>query len=676
MPAALWLAFITLVGLWFCQYAREERNEALRHAQTRLRAQVELTALEISGKIESGDLALRTVIALIGSNPDWRDLPRDPLLWQILHDISASMTSTPRLVLIDRDGMIRLHSHTADPGQVSLTDRDYFRHHRDDPSITPMLGDPVFGRVANAPVIPFTRRLSLPDGRFNGVVLTNIDPTAFLTFFRSLDHGDRISFTLLRGDGTVMVRYPATKETTNDRVDIASQYPSLTTERAVGGSISVSSIEDPHRLYSLRRIDRFDLIVTAVLPVKIALEPWRKQTRRMALVIAVGVALISIAGLLLLRRIRAEAEARARLAASEASLNRAQAVARMGSWQASLPDFTLTCSEETRRLFSLPPDGPIDTEMVLASLHPDDRARVMAEVRRTSTSRPLDIEHRLVIGGAVIWVRLKAEISWLSADGSGEIVGTIQDITERRHAEESLRRQTEELARSNTELEQFAYVASHDLREPLRMISSFVDLLARRYGDRLDKDGLEFIAFARDGASRMDRLVLDLLDYSRIGRICKPMQPTDLGQVLDRAVHALALKIEETGAEIVSPAAPLPTVIGAPDELARLFQNLIDNALKYREPSRPIRVTVAATHHGADWTISIGDNGIGIDPQYFDRIFGIFQRLHTRESFEGTGIGLAICKKIVERHDGRIWIESSPGEGSTFFFTLPAAETV
>jgi signal transduction histidine kinase len=668
----IWLVCVTLIGLWFFQSTTTDRRNTVNAAESHLRSQVELASIEINGKIESGDLALRTIVALLGANPNWRTIPRDPLLWRILNDVSASMAAKPRLVLIDDKGGLRLHSHAADPGQVSLTERDYFQHHRDNSSEEPFLGAPVFGKIANATVIPFTRRISQPDGSFGGVALIGLDPAIYSAFFRSLDHDNKIVFTLLRGDGTVLVRHPAIEGTVGNKVDIATLSPPLSDGKTFGSTISISPQDGLERLSSFRRLERFDLTIVATLPVETALKPWREQNQRMEVVIVACLFLITAAALVLLRHMRAEAAAWIRIAASEAGLNRAQAVARVGSWQGHLPELTLTCSDEARRLFALPIGGPIRREDVLERIHPEDRDRVLDAVRQTRQGRPLDIEHRLLINGTVTWSRLRAEIS--AQPTGGEILGTVQDITERRQADESLRHQAEELARSNTELEQFAYVASHDLREPLRMIASFVDLLGRRYGDRLDQDGLDFIAFAREGAARMDRLVLDLLDYSRIGRICKPMQTVDLGVLTDRVVRALTLKIAESGADIVLPTPPLPNVTGDPDELVRLLQNLIDNAIKYREPSRPVRVTVSAERHGGEVTIAVADNGIGIDPQYYDRIFGIFQRLHTRESFEGTGIGLAICKKIVERHGGRIWVNSVPGAGSTFFFTLPTAD--
>lgn len=240
-----------------------------------------------------------------------------------------------------------------------------------------------------------------------------------------------------------------------------------------------------------------------------------------------------------------------------------------------------------------------------------------------------------------------------------------------RRIEQVVAERTEELKRSNRELEQFAYVASHDLQEPLRMVSSYVQLLAKRYRDKLDSDANEFIEFAVDGATRMQRLIQDLLAYSRVGTRGQTLVDCDLETALTWACTNLQAAIEESQAQITHD--PLPWVVGDAAQLGQLMQNLIANALKFRGREAPC-IHVSARRHGALWQVGVQDNGIGIDPAYFEQIFVIFQRLHTREQYAGTGIGLAICKKIVERHGGRIWVESAPGQGTTFYFTLPAAQ--
>jgi len=241
-------------------------------------------------------------------------------------------------------------------------------------------------------------------------------------------------------------------------------------------------------------------------------------------------------------------------------------------------------------------------------------------------------------------------------------------MQERKWVEEALKEKTEELARSNRDLEQFAYVASHDLQEPLRMVASYVQLLARRYKGKLDSDADEFIGFAQDGAVRMWKLINDLLAYSRVGTWNKELAPTDCETILNQSLNNLKVAIEENEALVTHDS--LPTVMADNPQLVQLFQNLIGNAIKFRG-NEPPRVHVSAGRNGNGWTFSVRDNGIGIAPEYAKRIFVIFQQLHSREKYAGTGIGLAICQRIVERHGGHIWVESEVGKGATFYFTLP-----
>jgi len=252
------------------------------------------------------------------------------------------------------------------------------------------------------------------------------------------------------------------------------------------------------------------------------------------------------------------------------------------------------------------------------------------------------------------------------------VTAAIRDITTRQEVEAHLVQKVEELNRSNEELARFAYIASHDLQEPLRMVVSFTQLLSRRYKGKLDAEADEFIAFALDGATRMQRLIQDLLAYSRVGTKGRDLLDTASEEALQQALKNLQGAIEESGARVMHD--PLPCVLADKTQLIQLFQNLIGNAIKYCRGVPMVHIS-AARMDGKKWIFSVQDNGFGIDSQYFEKIFGIFQRLHTREEFSGTGIGLAICKNIVERHGGTISVESQPGQGSTFRFTLTGRES-
>ncbi len=265
--------------------------------------------------------------------------------------------------------------------------------------------------------------------------------------------------------------------------------------------------------------------------------------------------------------------------------------------------------------------------------------------------------------------------AWINISGVKDETGSVthfivefSDISAYRKAQEALSQRTEELARSNKELEQFAYVASHDLQEPLRMVASFTQLLSRRYRGKLDADADEFIHYAVDGATRMQTLINDLLSFSRIGSSKKPFTAVNLATVLQRALANLRLAIEECEAKITYD--DLPTIDGDLTQLTQLFQNLIGNAVKFRGELPPeIQINVSDTDKY--WLFEVRDNGIGIAPEFFDRIFVIFQRLHNKEDYPGTGIGLSICKKIVERHKGQIEVKSERGLGTAFIVTLP-----
>jgi PAS domain S-box-containing protein len=263
---------------------------------------------------------------------------------------------------------------------------------------------------------------------------------------------------------------------------------------------------------------------------------------------------------------------------------------------------------------------------------------------------------------------VEISLSPLVSDEGMLVSSAIRDVTERKQTEDALKRSAADLAHSNAELEQFAYIASHDLQEPLRAVSGCMQLLQQRYQGQLDARADELITHAVDGSSRMQTLIRDLLAYARVSTRGRDLEPIDSETVLKEALSNLATVIQESGAVVTHGA--LPTVAADPTQLLQVFQNLIGNAIKYRG-ERPPEVHIDVEHRAGEWQFTMRDNGIGIDPQYFERIFGIFQRLHTRREYPGTGIGLALCKKIIERHGGRIWVASKPEAGATFCFTIP-----
>ncbi len=335
-------------------------------------------------------------------------------------------------------------------------------------------------------------------------------------------------------------------------------------------------------------------------------------------------------------------------------------------WEFDVPDdrWTYVAPQATRILGFLPEEWT-DLQFWIDHLHPEDRGwAVKYCFDCAERGEPHVFEYRfLKKDGGYAWLRDVVSVEM--RDGSPvRLYGFMIDISERKRAEV-------ELERSNRELEQFAYVVSHDLRAPARAVSDFLQLLQRRYEDRLDAKAQKYVDYALDSAEQMEAMIEALLELSRVETRGQSLAPTDLEEILQRTLRMLAPTLEEEDVEITSE--PLPKVVGDGRQLGRIFQNLIANAVKFRRDGVPPRIHIAAEQREVEWCFSVADNGIGIAPSQTDRLFQIFQRLHTEEEYPGSGIGLALCRRIVERHGGRIWVESELGRGSTFFFTLPAA---
>ncbi len=357
------------------------------------------------------------------------------------------------------------------------------------------------------------------------------------------------------------------------------------------------------------------------------------------------------------------------------NLQLAVRAAHMGTWRHELRTGIVTWSPELEDIFGLETGTFGGTEAAFFELvHPEDRPVAEAAVRRgieSGTEFRFDFRF-LKANGEYGWMEGRGRAFYDSSGNVVRLAGVGMDITERKRAEEELVCNAQQLARANADLQQFAYVASHDLQEPLRTIASFSQLLQRRYQDRLDSEANEFLEYLVSGARRLSALVNDLLVYARLGRGEEvPFRPVDLNEAFGWATNNLKALIEETHTTVVCD--PLPVVSGEAVQLVQVFQNLVSNAIKYRGERQPY-IQVSAQKENSEWLISVRDNGVGIADAFHEKIFGLFQRLHGREH-AGTGIGLAICRKIVERHGGRIWVESSPGQGSVFRFTLPAVES-
>mgnify|MGYP001588739798 CR=1 FL=1 len=367
------------------------------------------------------------------------------------------------------------------------------------------------------------------------------------------------------------------------------------------------------------------------------------------------------------RRLAADA-----LRESEARLRLALEAGRMGAWELDAALGRAVWSSSLEALHGTEP-GPFSetVEEMFGRIHPDDREPVRASLAGSlDAGSDFRAEYRtLHPDGRVAWLESRGRVLRDEADGSLRMTGIAVDVTERRQAEETLREINLALRRSNEDLNQFAFAASHDLREPLRMVAIYSQLLPRRFGDRLNGEAGSFLQHVLGGVQRVDTLLSDLLVYSRVA---SPRDSTvelvDCGVALDAAIGNIRGAFPDSGAVVTRD--PLPSVLAQSSHSILLFQNLLSNAIKFRS-DQPPRIHVSAEQRSGEWLFSVRDNGIGIDPQYWKLIFGVFKRLHGRE-VPGTGIGLALCSRVVERYGGRIWVASEPGRGSTFFFTFPA----
>ncbi|MEI6946408.1 PAS domain S-box protein [Paraflavisolibacter sp. H34] len=350
-------------------------------------------------------------------------------------------------------------------------------------------------------------------------------------------------------------------------------------------------------------------------------------------------------------------------------------------WDVDLETRELFVSDALEKLLGVPVGPSPDPLEVIAFIHPDDRGRMGQEFRAFLQAPDMNYTGQcrlLKAGGSEAYINVRALVLRRPDGEPYRIVGVTRDITDEKKHELQLQRLNEEVNRraaqlqaSNTELERFAFVASHDLQEPLRMVSSFMALLEKRLEGKLDDSTRQYFHFAMDGAERMKGLIQDLLQYSRAASNKELFAEVDLNGVVQNVLQLLYLAIQESGAT-VRINCPLPVVLANKTQMTQLFQNLLGNALKYRSDQNP-RIEIDCEDLGDSWKFSVRDNGIGIDPKFHEKIFAVFQRLHTKAEYPGTGIGLAICKVIVERHGGNIWVDSTPGGGSTFFFTLNKA---
>lgn len=567
--------------------------------------------------------------------------------------------------VLDRDGRIRVWGQSSPPPDVSLADRSYFRRHRAlaDPDL--VVGNVVESGIFGHPVLTVTRRIDTPGGDFAGVVGAAVDPTVFGAFHRSLNLGTDGVVLLLDRDGAVLSRHAADTLTAGSKLEPQPQLAAGTEPEPAPRHLT-SAVDGVERLYALAPLRDTSVVAVAGVAMVEAMAPWWRDTLMKLGIGGILFVLLTGAVIALTRQVHAIAAANRRLRDNQARLNSFFNAAFEGI---VLSEKGLIRDVNTALLTMLgySPEQMIG-QPVISFVHPDDAARVFRAMR---ISDPAPYEIRIVAAGGRL---IDAEVRGRPHPDDHDVrVAAVRDISHLKAQERQLQEAIQGLERSNRDLEQFAYVASHDLQEPLRTVSSYVGLLQRRYGDVLADEGKEFVRYAVDGAKRMQTLIHDLLDYSRVGSRSGPLEPAPVRPLVEAAVHNLSTAIRESHATIEIGTLPVAAVDRA--QITRLFQNLLSNAIKYRDPATPPHVAISAeADHGA-WRFTVRDNGIGIAPQYAEQVFMIFQRLHGPGTYEGTGIGLAVARRIVEGHGGRIWVDTEQsGPGTAVHFTLPAAK--
>ncbi|CAA7616724.1 Signal transduction histidine kinase [Candidatus Terasakiella magnetica] len=670
---ALLLALWSVVGIWSWS-KRQSTLEGSRHLLEQLTVAVEEQS---SRMFKLAETSLVVCARWIAEHPD-EDPASAPGFIALVEDLRKVSNTVIDIRMVDKSGGLHYIPRRQDAPLADVSDRDYFKAQSDPKTRGLFVARAVLSRVSGKWGLP----ISIPVDHSKSdvaVLFAAIELDRIIDVFEAERQKPTGAIAILRElDASFLFRAPMDEKLLGRSIAQSAEWQEELVVKPRGLYVSDSRFTDQVvKQVAFAHLKDYPLVAVVTAGIDDTLASWRYETAILVAIAAAMSVVGTVLALVLLRSMRAEEAAQREterahrhaqliLGAAGDGICGVDAVGmitfanpaadRMLGWKGQIPiGASLHCTVHHTKADGAP---YLYEECPVCQTLGDGQTRdVQGEIfwRADGTSFPVEfVVTQVVEGGSPIGA-----------------VMVFRDVSEHHEAARILRHQAEELSRSNADLEQFAYVASHDLREPLRQVSSYVSLLERRYSTVLDEDGREFIRYAREGAKRLDRLIIDLLEFSRVGWHPPATAPVSLDEVVDEACAMLKTAIIESGAS-VSRADLGFNVVASREEMIRLFQNLIGNALKYRDAARSPVVQVTAALENDERVISVTDNGIGIDPEFGERIFGIFQRLHTRESYEGTGIGLAIAKKIVERRGGRIWVEPAPGGGSIFKLTLPS----
>jgi len=685
------LALAVLAGV-FAYYSFTSHRDITYQEHHRLQTQARVIASNLEHQLNATNLALTSVIKDLAYLREHKNIH---LANRRLQELADAMPGVRTMLVLDRNGTVAASSREEFIG-TNFSTRNYYQAALQRGDSTLLYVSPPFKSVLGPIILNLSKIVTESDGTFDGVVVAALDPQYFNVLLNSVLYAPDMWSAINHGDGIRFMMVPDQAGQPGRNLVLPGTF--FTRHRESGRVESVltgkSPSYDSERVMALHTVQPQELKLNKPLIVACSrdqaaiYENWRSSTLKQAVVFI----LISSAagfGLILLQRrqktmaslMAREQEERHKL---DASLRESHQL--LADIYDFLPDATFVLDLEKKVIawnramaemsgvpreemlgqgdhaYTIPFYGERRNQLLDLIDTDDDelRAKYQGVTRLGDRLYAEAFCPALYNGkGAYVW----AIVSPLY-DSDGKRIGTIEsirDITAIKETEANL-------ARSNQELEQFAYVASHDLQEPLRKIAGFTELLANRYKGTFDEKGESYMAYIVDGATRMRSLINDLLGYSRVMRSTRELADTDCSAVLSRVLRDLEPAIKESNAEVVC--GPLPVILADQSQLGQLLQNLIGNAIKYRGAAPP-KVVINALQQQGGWLFSVTDNGIGIAPEFYERVFAIFQRLQTRTEYPGTGIGLAVCQKIVERHGGRIWVESTVGTGSTFFFTMP-----
>jgi len=666
----VWLVIVVLtvsllLSLWDAHRRAEDRARASALTYARMIADhaagtfqlVDLTLVHLISHISAADIAQAHTMA-------------EPVRNRLQAMMRESQSQAPGVVsmsLTDDQGYVFANTVGTPPGS-QLGDRPYFLQLKRQDDDRPAISEAIKGRVSNKWGVQFARRVVDDRGRFLGMVVANIGlDDYFGAYYASLEAEAGTSFSLWSaGERTLLVRYPPVEDRNGRALSTGPSEPLRRASEAVEGTaIGASSIDGVVKAFGVHKLQRYPVHAVAALAEDNYLRDWHQSAVKAALGIAVLILGGVVQTFLALRSRRADRA----LAASEEKLRSLFELSPLGIARNDMEGRFIEANSACLDIvgYSLEELQSLSYWAVTPERFAEQEQAQLDQLRTSGRYGPYEKEY-IHKSGQPVPVRLNGMLI-VGGDRRTYIWSIIEDITSQVASERALVERAQQLARSNADLEQFAYVASHDLQTPLRNVTSYSQLLARRYRGKLDEDADEFIGFIVDSARHMSRLINDLLGYSRVVSRSHGLEAVVARHALDLALSNLALQIQDAAAEIT--VGDLPLVMAEESLLVSLFQNLVGNAIKYRHPDRVVRISVVAERLESEyWRLTVRDNGVGIHEEYFDKIFEIFQRLFPQEDRDGTGIGLALCQRIVNRCGGNMWVESTVGEGAAFHFTL------